>query len=239
MGSLYDDFPETAVLLPVKAIVHPTEERVFGAWYDARTRDWPARGERPRLVAPLSCWGPKPEVEIAEFRTCTVFDSRKACRAFAAGDAMTARRCAFLLACRHGKLEIELELTRSRIEVWNSRLAVPPGRPHSTTTTTASRPSVSRQTPGAVGMKPGVISRAPETSSEGRPKGMSSPSTITSAGSIAALDHVPQFAPAVGCRSRSRRSILSPTTERRRCAAGRPGRSPALRESPRCGERRP
>jgi len=29
MGSLYDDFPETAVLLPVKAIVHPTEERAL------------------------------------------------------------------------------------------------------------------------------------------------------------------------------------------------------------------
>ena len=29
MGSLYDDFPETAVLPVVKAIVHPTEERAL------------------------------------------------------------------------------------------------------------------------------------------------------------------------------------------------------------------
>ena len=78
---------------------------------------------------PRSCWGPKPEVEIAEFRTYTVFDSREAGRAFASGDAMTAFRCAFLLAYPHGGLEIELELTRSRIEIWNGRLTIPPGAP--------------------------------------------------------------------------------------------------------------
>ena len=59
-GKHLDAFPETAVLLVIKAIAHPTEERVYEAWYSAHTRDWPAPAERGSgWWRPLLCWGSK------------------------------------------------------------------------------------------------------------------------------------------------------------------------------------